>query len=109
MSQMTPGGQCLYSVYPTVKVTLSLGRETEMCTVRMLVWAERAASHVDALYANIPKSFQKHNLRPTCRLTISIAMVVRRILSTGFWAYFTKCVYHLRFQQGMAMKLSKCP
>ena len=49
-----------------VKVTLSLGRETEMCTVGMLMWAERAAGHVGALYANIQKSFQKHNLRPTC-------------------------------------------
>src|SRR6218665_539844 len=49
-----------------IVVTLSLGRETEMCTVRMLGWAERAVGHVGALYANIPKSFQKHNLRPTC-------------------------------------------
>src|SRR6218665_437043 len=52
----------MYTQGLNVKVTLSLGRETEMCIVGMLVWAERAAGHVDALYANIPKSFQKHKL-----------------------------------------------
>src|SRR6218665_1656583 len=56
----------VYTQRLNVKVTLSLGRETKMCTVGMLVWAERAARHVGALYANIPKSFQIHNLRPTC-------------------------------------------
>src|SRR6218665_430420 len=55
----------VYTQRLNVKVTLSLGRETKMCTVGMLVWAERAARHVGALYANIPKSFQIHNLPPT--------------------------------------------
>jgi len=39
----------MYSQRLNVKVTLGLGRETEMCTVGMLVWAERAAGHVGVL------------------------------------------------------------